>query len=77
MTITVAATYEQGVLKPRQPLTLAEGAEVRLTIEPVEDDRDPLDEVIGICTEGPDVSLAERHDELLYGGLLPKDLRQP
>ena len=30
-------------------------------------DHDPLDDVIGICKEGPDVSLAARHDDLLYG----------
>ncbi|HBI45082.1 MAG TPA: hypothetical protein DDY78_19820 [Planctomycetales bacterium] len=33
----------------------------------VGDDHDPLDEVIGICKEGPDISLAARHDDLLYG----------
>lgn len=32
MTITIAAIYENGVLRPRQPLELAEGTEVRLTI---------------------------------------------
>ena len=32
MTITVAAVYENGILRPRQPLELAEGSEVRLTI---------------------------------------------
>lgn len=32
MTINVAAIYENGVLRPRQPLELAEGTEVRLTI---------------------------------------------
>ncbi|HET6884025.1 MAG TPA: antitoxin family protein [Pirellulales bacterium] len=32
MTISVAAIYENGVLRPRQPLELAEGTEVRLTI---------------------------------------------
>ena len=32
MNITVAAIYENGVLRPRQPLGLAEGTEVRLTI---------------------------------------------
>lgn len=32
MTITVAAIYENGVLRPRQPLELAEGTEVNLTI---------------------------------------------
>lgn len=32
MSITVAAIYENGVLRPRQPLELADGTEVRLTI---------------------------------------------
>lgn len=32
MSITVVAIYENGILRPRQPLELAEGAEVRLTI---------------------------------------------
>ncbi len=68
MTITVEATYENGVLRPKEPLQLSEGTNVRLTISlPGDQAYDPLDEVIGICKEGPDVSLAERHDELLYG----------
>jgi predicted DNA-binding antitoxin AbrB/MazE fold protein len=67
MTITIQATYANGVLTPKEPLALAEGTEVRVTIGAPEEDGDPLDEVIGICTEGPDVSLAARHDELLYG----------
>jgi predicted DNA-binding antitoxin AbrB/MazE fold protein len=77
MTITVEATYESGMLKPKQPLALSEGAQVRLTIQPVDDDYDPLDEVLGICTEGPDISLAERHDEILYGGLLQRKPEKP
>ena len=67
MTTTIQATFENGVLKPKEPLTLPEGTEVELTIRPVGDDHDPLDEVIGICKEGPDISLAARHDDLLYG----------
>lgn len=67
MTITIQATFENGVLKPKEPLTLGEGTEVELTIRPVADEPDPLDAVIGICTEGPDTSLAARHDEILYG----------
>ena len=69
MAITVEATYENGVLKPSRPLTLAEGTEVRLTISPLDEDYDPLDSVIGICKEGPDISLAQRHDEILYGSI--------
>ena len=34
MSITVEATYENGVLKPAQPLALGEHERVRLTIEP-------------------------------------------
>lgn len=34
MTITVEATYEDGVLKPSQPLALAEHEKVRVTVEP-------------------------------------------
>lgn len=67
MSITVEAVFENGLLKPKQPLELAEGAEVRLVISPLGDDRDSLDEVIGICTEGPDISLAEHHDAVIYG----------
>jgi predicted DNA-binding antitoxin AbrB/MazE fold protein len=61
MNLTVEAVYENGVLKPRQPLALPEGAEVRLTLSPLEQDYDPLEEVIGICDDGPPISLAERH----------------
>jgi predicted DNA-binding antitoxin AbrB/MazE fold protein len=32
MSITIAAIYENGVLRPHQPLELADGTEVRLTI---------------------------------------------
>jgi len=34
MTITIDATYEQGVLKPSQPLPLREHEVVRVTVEP-------------------------------------------
>ena len=33
MTITIDATYENGVLKPSQPLPLSEHAQVRVTVE--------------------------------------------
>ncbi|HEY2414994.1 MAG TPA: antitoxin family protein [Pirellulaceae bacterium] len=33
MTITIDATYEDGVLKPAEPLPFAEGTRVRVTIE--------------------------------------------
>jgi hypothetical protein len=34
MSITVDATYEDGVLKPAQPLPLGEHEKVRVTLEP-------------------------------------------
>jgi len=68
MTRTIEATYLNGVLKPRQPLDLEEGADVRVTVESVDDEPDdPLAAVIGICDDGPPISLAERHDEFAYG----------
>jgi predicted DNA-binding antitoxin AbrB/MazE fold protein len=67
MTIVVEATYQNGILKPKEPLTLAEGTEVRLTITPAGESYDPLEAVIGICDEGPDFSLAARHNEVIYG----------
>jgi predicted DNA-binding antitoxin AbrB/MazE fold protein len=76
MTITVEAIYEKGVLKPKQPLTLSEGAQVRLTISSADEDHDPLEEVIGICDDGPPISLAERHDEFIYG-LKSRSERKP
>ena len=66
MSVTVEATYENGVFKPRQPLDLAEGAEVRLTVDPVTaDEDDPLDAVIGIGEGPPDG--ADNHDKYIYG----------
>ncbi|MBI3464713.1 MAG: antitoxin family protein [Planctomycetes bacterium] len=77
MTISVDAVYEHGQLKLKETLLLAEGTPVRVTITPLDENRDPLDDVIGICKDGPDVSLAERHDEILHGGLLRKDISRP
>ena len=65
--LVVEATVENGTFKLAQPIPLPEGTHVRLTIDPVEQESDPLESVIGICKEGPDISLAERHDEILYG----------
>ena len=55
-----------GMFKPKEPLKLGEGAEVRLTVQPVQDDHDPLEAVIGIGESGrPDG--AEQHDHYIYG----------
>jgi predicted DNA-binding antitoxin AbrB/MazE fold protein len=35
MVHTITATFEDGVLKPAQPLDLPEHAQVRLTVEPL------------------------------------------
>ena len=66
MTITVDATFEGGQLKLKEPVALAEGTPVRVTITPVEGDRDPLEGFIGICTGGPRDG-AENHDKYIYG----------
>jgi len=73
MTITVEATYEDGVLKPDAPLQLQEKAKVRLTIEEPEaakpEDEDAwkaIDALRGVVKGAPpDVS--ENHDKYLYG----------
>ena len=44
MAITVEAVYEGGVLKPAQPLPLAEHAKVRQSVEPVPDQPAPSTE---------------------------------
>lgn len=38
MTQTITATFEDGVLKPAQPLDLPDHARVRLTVEPMENE---------------------------------------
>lgn len=63
MTLTVEAVYENGVLKPKRPLTLPEGTAVHLTVNPV--DYDPLEPVIGIGEGPPDG--ADCHDKYIYG----------
>jgi predicted DNA-binding antitoxin AbrB/MazE fold protein len=41
MAITVEAVYEDGVLKPAQPLPLRDNAKVRLIVQPVPDQPAP------------------------------------
>ena len=69
MTITVDATFENGTLKPTQPVGLAEGTPVRLTITPLDEDYDPLDAVLGIG-DGPGDG-ADNHDKYIYGKIRP------
>jgi predicted DNA-binding antitoxin AbrB/MazE fold protein len=69
MTITVDATYEDGVLKPAQPLPLSEHAQVRVTVEEAKGEACPAkapDQQVGL-------SLAERI--IARGRSLPDDVR--
>jgi predicted DNA-binding antitoxin AbrB/MazE fold protein len=72
MTVTVEATWKGGVLQPKQPVALPDGADVRVSIflpDPV--DRDPLADVIGIG-DGPAAGdAAKDHDRYLYGASRP------
>jgi len=79
MTITVKAVYEDGVLKPKSPLELAEHTEVELLVirplacdpgDPALDPDDPtgwkaIDRLIG-CIGGGERDVAENHDKYLY-----------
>ncbi len=68
MTQTIEATVVNGMLVPRKRLDLEEGAEVILKIDLVDGtENDPLAAVIGICDDGPPISLAVRHDEFAHG----------
>ncbi len=69
MTITVDAVYQDGILKPKTPLTLADGTEVRVTVTPATEPYDPLEAVIGIGEGPPDG--AENHDKYIYGKIRP------
>jgi len=66
MTLTIHATYENGVLKPKEPLRLVEGTAVRVTLSTVDEDYDPLEGVIGIGASGP-TDGAANHDHYIYG----------
>jgi predicted DNA-binding antitoxin AbrB/MazE fold protein len=66
MTRTIKATYENGVLKPKEPLALIEGAEVELLMTTLIDDQDPLATVIGIGHSGR-TDGADQHDHYIYG----------
>ena len=72
MAITIDATYENGVLKPAQPLPLSENEKVRVTVEPacppiweriaaLADDATP-EELATPPTDG-----ASQHDHYIYG----------
>jgi predicted DNA-binding antitoxin AbrB/MazE fold protein len=76
MAITVAAVYEDGVLKPEVPLDLKEKSKVTVTIEapqsPKADDDDPTgwkaaQRLIGMWKGAPEGEpIAREHDKHLY-----------
>ena len=70
MTLTVEAVYENGQLKFKEPLALADGTAVRVTITPVDEAADPLDRMIGACDTGR-TDGAAKHDRYLYGKKRP------
>jgi len=67
MTITVDGTFENGQLKLKQPVALAEGTPVQVTITYEHNAaRDPLGAIIGACESGR-TDGAQNHDQYLYG----------
>lgn len=75
MTTAVKAVYEDGVFKPKEPVSLKEKTEVEVLIpsEPARDDDDPTGwkaarEFIGMWKDGtPGESVGEEHDKYIYG----------
>jgi predicted DNA-binding antitoxin AbrB/MazE fold protein len=72
MTTTVKAIYEDGVFKPKEPVSLDEHTEVEVTIprRPQRDPDDPtgwkaIDELVG-CLKSGRSDIAENHDKYLY-----------
>jgi predicted DNA-binding antitoxin AbrB/MazE fold protein len=70
MTLTIKATYENGVLKLKEPLTLTNGTEVEVTLTTPGEQTDPLAGLIGICSSGR-TDGAANHDKYLYGEKRP------
>ena len=65
MTINVEAVYANGAFQPKQPVALAEGTEVHLTVRTAGEIEDSFEAVIGTCDGPPDG--AAGHDKYLYG----------
>jgi predicted DNA-binding antitoxin AbrB/MazE fold protein len=92
MTFTIDAVYENGVLKPAQPLPLDEHAQVRVTVEqradgPVSARESPpalVERLLTIANSVPDEVVrawptdgASQHDHYLYGTPKRTDLPEP
>ena len=74
MTIRCAAVYEKGVLRPKQPIALPEGAEVALAVEYAEPGKPPggmaaaLAAIAKLPMEVDDKGFSGAdHDKVLYG----------
>jgi predicted DNA-binding antitoxin AbrB/MazE fold protein len=86
MPSTIAAVYEQGVLRPDRPIDLAEGSRVEIIVLPAApprtiEDRSPVRnnlaefvaEMAALPLESPpDGFSGEDHDEVLYGWKKPR-----
>lgn len=74
MTTTVEAIYEQGVLRLKEPIALAEGAQVEvivITRDAIQNGAHPaeiLSTIAALPLEGKNDGFSGRdHDEILYG----------
>lgn len=77
MVKTVTATYENGLLRPAEPLPLEEGQRVELTVSTPDDDDARrhealiagLNEIAALPLESPNDGFSGAdHDKVLYGG---------
>ncbi len=75
MTTTVEAIYEQGLLRLKEPIALAEGTEVEVIVilrEPSAANVKPAEILAAIAAQPPEGDEAEfsgrDHDNVLYGG---------
>ena len=72
MAFTIEAVYENGVLKPAEPLPLQEHEQVRVTVEPA---RPPIwERILALTADAPPEELAKlpadgaaQLDHYLYG----------
>ena len=68
MSKTLQAVYDGEVLRPDEPLGLAPDTRVRITIELMDEQRQPLsflDTALGLNLDGPP-DWSERFDDYLY-----------
>jgi predicted DNA-binding antitoxin AbrB/MazE fold protein len=69
MSITIEAIYANGTFQPKEPVDLAEGTRVELTVRTDKEAEDPFEAAIGTCDGPPDG--AANHDKYLYGDRYP------